>query len=223
MISWQNICKSYLLGNGESLQILRSVNLEIKQHEFLAMIGRSGSGKSTAMYLMGLLDHPCSGDYKFNNKLITQLSDIEKAKLRSQEMGFVFQQFMLLPHLTVGENVALPLSYNKAVKVEDYSQRVEQMLSAVSMLDFIKQMPNQLSGGQQQRVAIARALICQPSLLLADEPTGSLDFDTGAKVMRLFQKINQELGTTILMVTHDSHWSKYSSRVLTVEQGEVLG
>ena len=221
MISWQAVSKHYLWGNGQKHQALDAVDLTIHPHEFIAMVGRSGSGKSTAMYLLGLLDRPSSGEYYFNKKLVSAMSAEEAASLRNQAIGFVFQQYVLLPHLTVAENIALPLAYNPLIKQIEYPARIERALTAVSMLDYQQQRPNQLSGGQQQRVAIARALICEPKLLLADEPTGSLDASNGQQIIKLFQEINSQLGTTIVMVTHDQLWAKYCTRTLQVKSGKV--
>lgn len=222
MIRWHGISKSFTLGSKKQLEVLKNTNLTINQHEFLTIYGKSGSGKSTAMYLLGLLDRPSSGSYYFNEQLTANLNDAELARLRNEEIGFVFQQFMLLPQLTVEENIALPLTYNSSIIEADYKPKIEQTLKNVDMLDFINEKPNQLSGGQQQRVAIARSLICQPKLLLADEPTGALDYDNGLQVLELFKKINLELGTTIVMVTHDKSWANYSSRVLNVSDGAII-
>lgn len=221
MIKWASISKSFRLESGKQLNVLNNANLEIKKHEFLTLYGKSGSGKSTIMYILGLLDRPNSGAYYFDDQLTSEINDAELAKIRNQDIGFVFQQFMLLPQLTVEQNVALPLTYNKAINISDHRSMVEKLLLSLGMIDFIDEKPNQLSGGQQQRIAIARSLICQPKLLLADEPTGSLDYENTQHILKLFQRINNDFGTTIVMVTHDKSWSNFSSRVLNVAEGLI--
>ena len=212
----QNICKDYLMGE-EVSHILKNVNLSIEEGEYLSVLGPSGSGKSTLMNIIGCLDVPTSGNYILQGKTVEDLTSGELADLRSREIGFIFQNSQLLPRLTAIRNVELPLIY-AGVRPKERRRRATAMLERVGLEDRMYHYPNQLSGGQQQRVAIARALVGNPSILLADEPTGALDQKTGKQIMELFQTINDE-GRTILMITHDMNIAAHAHRVVHIIDG----
>ena len=212
----QNICKDYLMGE-EVSHILKNVNLSIEEGEYLSVLGPSGSGKSTLMNIIGCLDVPTSGNYILQGRTVEDLTSGELADLRSREIGFIFQNSQLLPRLTAIRNVELPLIY-AGVRPKERRRRATAMLERVGLADRMYHYPNQLSGGQQQRVAIARALVGNPSILLADEPTGALDQKTGKQIMELFQTINDE-GRTILMITHDMTIAAHAHRVVHIIDG----
>ena len=212
----QNICKDYLMGE-EVSHILKNVNLSIEEGEYLSVLGPSGSGKSTLMNIIGCLDVPTSGNYILQGRTVEDLTSGELADLRSREIGFIFQNSQLLPRLTAIRNVELPLIY-AGVRPKERRRRATAMLERVGLADRMYHYPNQLSGGQQQRVAIARALVGKPSILLADEPTGALDQKTGKQIMELFQTINDE-GRTILMITHDMNIAAHAHRVVHIIDG----
>ena len=212
----RNICKSYHMGD-EDMQVLSNVNLDIDQGEFLSVLGPSGSGKSTLMNIIGCLDVATSGDYTLCGQVIEDMDEAQLAYVRSHEIGFVFQNHQLLPRLTALKNVELPLIY-AGVTPRERRRRAQELLERVGLGDRMNHLPNQLSGGQQQRVAIARALVGNPSILLADEPTGALDQKTGRQVMSLFQELNGE-GRTIIMITHDMHIAAYAHRVVHIIDG----
>ena len=219
MISLKDITKTYHL---ESLDVpvLKRVNLSIEEGEYVAIMGASGSGKSTLMNIIGCLDRPSSGQYFLAGQDLTTLDDDELANIRNQYIGFVFQQFNLLPRLTSLSNVMLPMIYADV----DKSQRIEQATEAlvqVGLKDRIQNRPNQLSGGQQQRVAIARALVNHPALVLADEPTGALDSTTSEEIMNLLTKLNQQ-GTTIVVVTHDANVAARTKRIIRMVDGVIV-
>ncbi|WP_226658703.1 ABC transporter ATP-binding protein [Pseudalkalibacillus hwajinpoensis] len=219
MIQLEDITKSYSLGK-EAVNVLRGISLEIKSGEFVAIMGPSGSGKSTLMNIIGCLDRPTTGSYYLNEEDVSQHKDQELAKVRNQSIGFVFQQFQLLPRLTALKNVELPMVYAGASKKER-EERARDALAKVGLQDRVAHLPNELSGGQKQRVAIARALVNDPSLILADEPTGALDTETSVAIMDLFVQLNQE-GTTIVVVTHEPEVAEYANRVIYVRDG-LLG
>ncbi|MFI4918443.1 MAG: ABC transporter ATP-binding protein [Legionellales bacterium] len=200
--------------------ILKEVSLTVNQGDLLAIVGASGSGKSTLMNIIGLLDKADLGRYILNNQNTADLTDDEAADLRNQNIGFVFQQFNLLPRLTVMQNVALPLTY-RGVGAAEINERVMEALLHVGMQTYVRHRPTQLSGGQQQRVAIARALITEPQVILADEPTGSLDSQTGTEVMNLFLKLHAE-GRTLIVVTHDEQVAAQCKRRITLADGVVV-
>jgi putative ABC transport system ATP-binding protein len=219
MISLKDITKTYHL---ESLEVpvLKRINLSIEEGEYVAIMGASGSGKSTLMNIIGCLDRPSSGQYFLAGQDLTKLDDDELADIRNQYIGFVFQQFNLLPKLTSLANVMLPMIYADV----DKSQRVEQATEAlvqVGLRDRIQNRPNQLSGGQQQRVAIARALVNHPALVLADEPTGALDSTTSEEIMNLLTELNQQ-GTTIAIVTHDANVAARTKRIIRMVDGVII-
>jgi putative ABC transport system ATP-binding protein len=219
MIQLEEITKSYTLGK-EAVNVLRGISLQIKSGEFVAIMGPSGSGKSTLMNIIGCLDRPTTGSYFLNEEDVSQHKDHELAKVRNQSIGFVFQQFQLLPRLTALKNVELPMVYAGATK-QEREERARDALVKVGLQDRVGHLPNELSGGQKQRVAIARALVNDPSLILADEPTGALDTATSVAIMDLFVQLNQE-GTTIVVVTHEPEVAEYASRVIYVRDG-LLG
>lgn len=218
LISLKNIVKSYKNGDQE-LQVLKGINLEVYEGEFVAIMGPSGSGKSTLMNIIGLLDRPTSGDYSLNGKKVETLSDRHLASVRNKEIGFVFQQFFLLSKLNALQNVELPLIY-AGVSVSQRRQLAKQYLEKVELEKRIKHLPSELSGGQKQRVAIARALVNNPSIILADEPTGALDTKTGEQIMALLTALNRE-GKTIIMVTHEPDIADYATRKIVIRDGEI--
>jgi len=199
IIRLENIQKSYFIGN-QAIPVLKGITLDIKKNEYVALMGPSGSGKSTLMYILGCLDSPTGGKYILNQKDVSKMADDDLAEVRNSEIGFVFQQFNLLPRLSAAENVALPLIYAGVSKKERMERSLEA-LEKVGLADRSHHKSNELSGGQIQRVAIARALVNNPSILLADEPTGNLDSKTSVEVMEIFGKI-QQAGNTVVLVTH---------------------
>lgn len=218
VISLADIRKSYFLGKQE-LPVLKGINLEIGRKEYVALMGPSGSGKSTLMNIIGCLDSPTSGAYILNGKNVSQMSDDELATVRNVEIGFVFQQFNLLPRLTAWENVALPLIY-AGIPKKEREERAHAMLDKVGLGDRAAHKPNELSGGQSQRVAIARALVNNPSLILADEPTGNLDTKTSVEIMELFNNIH-EGGNTVVLVTHEEDIANFTRRIIRIRDGVV--
>ena len=216
--STRNIVKQYQMGE-EVQTILKGINLDIREGEFLSVLGPSGSGKSTLMNIIGCLDTPTSGEYMLHGRMIRDLDEKQLARIRSVEIGFIFQQFQLLPRLDAMKNVELPLVY-AGVPPRERARRAEEMLVRVGLQDKLHHNRNQLSGGQQQRVAIARALATNPTLLLADEPTGALDQTTGEQVMALFQELHDE-GRTIIMITHDLKIARHGSRIVNILDGEL--
>jgi putative ABC transport system ATP-binding protein len=220
LIKLTDLVKTYSL-EGISSTVLKEVSLTVNEGDLLAIVGASGSGKSTLMNIIGLLDKADSGTYTLSNTDVAGLTDDESADLRNQSIGFVFQQFNLLPRFTAMQNVALPLTY-RGVSASEIKEKVLQVLEHVGMRQYSHHRPTQLSGGQQQRVAIARALVTEPKVLLADEPTGALDSKTGTEVMNLFLALHAE-GRTIIMVTHDEHVAALCERKITLADGIVVG
>lgn len=218
ILHMQNIYKSYYMGE-EELEILHNVNLTIHSGEFVSILGPSGSGKSTMMNIIGCLDVPSAGKYTLSGNNIDDLNEIDLAKVRNKEIGFVFQSFQLLPRMTALQNVELPLIYS-GVSASERKKRAQTMLERVGLADKLRNLPNQLSGGQQQRVAIARALVTEPTILLADEPTGALDQKTGEQVIALFEELNQD-GRTIIMITHDTSIARHAKRVVKILDGHL--
>lgn len=220
LIKLSSVSKVYRLGP-QTQTVLCDIDMDVAAGELLAIMGASGSGKSTLMNIIGLLDRPSTGQYELNQKSVIHMQDDQLADLRNRSMGFVFQQFFLLPRLDAVGNVALPLIY-RGEKKEVYSKKVAAMLAKVGMTDRALHKPNELSGGQQQRVAIARALIGEPDIVLADEPTGALDSVTGREVMDVFLQLNQEEHKTIIIVTHDPEISKQCRRVIHLKDGRIV-
>src|SRR5450631_4200556 len=218
IIELRSISKSYFMGRME-LKVLKGISLEINKNEYVALMGPSGSGKSTLMNVLGCLDSPTSGQYILNSKDVSKMPDDELAEVRNKEIGFVFQQFNLLPRLTAAENVALPLIYNGTSRKARTELSLE-MLNRVGLSDRSHHKPNELSGGQNQRVAIARALVNSPSIILADEPTGNLDSKTGIEIMALFDTLHAK-GNTIVLVTHEPDIAEYAHRVVHIRDGQI--
>ena len=214
----RGIDKDYIMG-GETVHILKKINLSIDEGEYLSVLGPSGSGKSTLMNIIGCLDTATSGRYTLHGLEIEDLSEAELARIRSREVGFIFQNSQLLPRLDARKNVELPLVY-AGVPPRERRRRAEAMLERVGLQDRMDHLPTQLSGGQQQRVAIARALVGNPSILLADEPTGALDQKTGAQIMELFHELNDE-HRTIIMITHDMNIAAHARRVVRIIDGVI--
>ena len=218
IIHLENIQKSYFMGN-QGIPVLKGINLDIFKNEYVALMGPSGSGKSTLMNILGCLDSPTAGQYILNEKDVSKLTDNDLAEVRNKNIGFVFQQFNLLPRLSAAENVALPLVYAGIGKKERL-QRAKEVLDKVGLADRSHHKPNELSGGQMQRVAIARALINNPAIILADEPTGNLDSKTSSEVMDIFSKI-QASGNTVILVTHEEEIATYAKRIVRLRDGII--
>jgi putative ABC transport system ATP-binding protein len=218
IISLENIHKSYFMGK-QALPVLMGISLEILRNEYVALMGPSGSGKSTLMNILGCLDTPTSGHYILNGQDVSKMRDDDLADVRNNEIGFVFQQFNLLPRLTAAENVALPLVY-AGITRKQRLERAMNVLEKVSLADRSHHKPNELSGGQCQRVAIARALINDPSLILADEPTGNLDSKTSIEIMDIFSSI-RAAGNTVVLVTHEEDIANYAHRIVRLRDGVI--
>ncbi len=221
LIELRDIRKVYQRGEVEVVA-LAGVSLEIEQAEYVALVGASGSGKSTLMNTLGCLDRPTSGSYRLGEEEVTTLSQDARARLRNGQIGFVFQNFNLLNRTTALENVELPLLYGHHLGPRVRRRRATELLERVGLADRMDHHPAQLSGGQQQRVAIARALVNQPSIILADEPTGNLDSKTSAEIIRLFWDLNQNEGITVILVTHDADVARYGRRTITLRDGHVI-
>ena len=215
----EDLWKTYDMGSEQQVHALRGVNLRIQRNEYVAIMGPSGSGKSTLMNLIGCLDTPSQGKYWLNSQLVSELDDDELARIRNKEIGFVFQTFNLLARATSLHNVELPLIY-AGVPAAERSERAKASLTAVGMGDRMSHKPNELSGGQRQRVAVARALVNNPAIILADEPTGNLDSQTGNEIMALFDRLHSE-GNTIVLVTHEHDIAEYAHRIIYIKDGVV--
>ena len=220
IISTEDLWKTYDMGSEQQVHALRGVNIRIQRGEYVAIMGPSGSGKSTLMNLIGCLDTPSKGNYWLNGQLVSELDDDELARIRNKEIGFVFQTFNLLARATSLHNVELPLIY-AGVPAEERLERARQSLTAVGMGDRMNHKPNELSGGQRQRVAIARALVNNPSIILADEPTGNLDSQTGVEIMALFDRLHEQ-GNNIVLVTHEHDIAEYAHRIIHIRDGQVF-
>ncbi|MBH83577.1 MAG: macrolide ABC transporter ATP-binding protein [Flavobacteriales bacterium] len=218
IININNIARHFHLGN-EVIKALKKIDISIEKNEFVALMGQSGSGKSTLMNIIGCLDTPTKGSYHLANKNVSSLNDNSLAEIRNKEIGFIFQSFNLLPKSTALENVMLPLvyaGYNKKIRY----QKAIEALKKVNLSNRVSHKPNELSGGQRQRVAIARALVNNPSIILADEPTGNLDSKTSQEIMSLFQNIHKK-GNTIIIVTHEENIARYAKRIIRLKDGEI--
>jgi putative ABC transport system ATP-binding protein len=220
IICTDDLWKTYDMGSEQQVHALRGVSIRIRRNEYVAIMGPSGSGKSTLMNLIGCLDTPSKGNYWLNGQLVSELDDDQLARIRNKEIGFVFQTFNLLPRATSLHNVELPLIY-AGIPSEERIERAKKVLASVGMESRMNHKPNELSGGQRQRVAIARALVNDPSIILADEPTGNLDSQTGIEIMALFDRLHDQ-GNTIVLVTHEHDIAEYAHRVIHIRDGRVF-
>ncbi|MBJ10587.1 MAG: macrolide ABC transporter ATP-binding protein [Flavobacteriales bacterium] len=218
IIEVKNLARHFKVGS-ELIKAIKQIDLNIQKNEFVALMGQSGSGKSTLMNILGCLDTPTGGSYTLNNHQVGELKDNDLAEIRNKEIGFVFQTFNLLPRSTALENVMLPLVY-AGISNEDREERALIALEKVGLADRVNHRPNELSGGQRQRVAVARALVNNPSIILADEPTGNLDSGTSTEIMALFQEIHKN-GNTVIIVTHEEDIAQYTHRIVRLKDGEV--
>lgn len=220
LILMKGIVKKYYIGQENELEILHGIDLDVEDGEFVSIVGASGSGKSTLMNIIGLLDRPTSGSYFLNGLNISEAKDQDLSKIRNKKIGFVFQNFNLIPRISAIGNVELPMMYGKVEK-EKRQERAIELLKLVDMEDRKDHNPNELSGGQKQRVAIARAMANDPDIILADEPTGALDSKTGRLVMDIFHKLNEVEKKTIILITHNTELAEETSRVLTMSDGRI--
>ena len=219
IIYTEDLWKTYDMGSEQQVHALRGINVQIRNNEYVAIMGPSGSGKSTLMNLIGCLDSPSKGEYWLNQQLVSSLDDDELARIRNKEIGFVFQTFNLLARASALHNVELPLIY-AGVSADERQQRAEEVLRSVGMDNHMHHKPNELSGGQRQRVAIARALINRPAIILADEPTGNLDSQTGNEIMALFDRLHSQ-GNTIVLVTHENDIAQFAHRIIHIRDGVI--
>ena len=218
LLELKNIGKQYIIGT-EEINALRKIDLNIEKGEYVALMGPSGSGKSTLMNIIGCLDTPGRGEYFLNGKEVSRMTENELAEIRNKEIGFIFQTFNLVPRSNALENVALPLVY-AGIKRDERARRAKESLTKVGLADRITHKPNELSGGQRQRVAVARALVNNPSIILADEPTGNLDSKTSEEIMKLFNEIHR-LGNTIIVVTHEEDIAQHALRIVRIKDGMI--
>ena len=221
IIEMKNIVKNFYVGTPNELHIIKEISLEVKEGEFLSIVGASGSGKSTLMNMIGVLDRPTSGEYILDGISVGQMTDNDMSDVRNKKIGFVFQTFNLIPRSSALKNVELPMLY-AGLDGRKRAQRAKELLQLVEMEDRMHHLPNELSGGQKQRVAIARALANDPAILLADEPTGALDSATGRLVMDLFHKVHREDGKTIVLITHNSELAAETDRIVTLRDGCII-
>ncbi len=219
LIEFKNVYKIYQMGDSE-VRAVDGISMTVNKGEFLAIVGQSGSGKSTCMNIIGCLDVPTSGSYFLDGRDVSHMTDDEQAEIRNKKLGFIFQQYNLIPKLNVRQNVELPLLY-AGLSEKEQAERAMEALERVELSDKAKNMPSQLSGGQQQRVSIARALAGNPSIILADEPTGALDSRTGKEVLNFLKKLHKE-GNTIVLITHDNNIAAQAERVIRVHDGKVV-
>ena len=222
VIDMRDIVKSYYIGTPNELKILHEVTLRVYEGEFISIVGQSGSGKSTLMNIIGALDRPTSGEYRLDGTLISSMTNNELSDIRNRKIGFVFQTFNLIPRSNALRNVELPILYNGKRSAAERTNRAKELLELVDMGDRMHHLPNELSGGQKQRVAIARAMANEPSIILADEPTGALDSKTGRLVMDIFHKLHEEEGKTVILITHNETLASETERVLTLSDGAIV-
>jgi len=220
VINTENICKTYLLGETR-IEAVRGISIKINKGELVAIMGPSGSGKSTLMHLLGCLDIPTKGQYFLDGKDVSKLSSDELAEIRNKKIGFVFQTFNLLPHLSLWENIMLPARYNPRGDLKESENRANELLEIVGLADRKKHLPSQLSGGENQRGAIVRALVNSPVIVLADEPTGNLDSQTGLEITTLLKEMNEKHGLTEIIVTHDPNIANFTRRKIKIKDGLV--
>ena len=221
IIRMTDIVKNYYIGTPNELHIIKNVNLTVREGEFISIVGASGSGKSTLMNMIGCLDRPTSGDYFLDGVSVSEMTDDKLSDVRNRKIGFVFQTFNLIPRSSAQKNVELPMLY-AGVDRKTRAGRARELLDLVGMGDRVEHQPNELSGGQKQRVAIARALANDPAILLADEPTGALDSETGHLVMNLFHRIHEKDGKTIVLITHNTELAEETQRIITLKDGTVV-
>lgn len=221
IIEMKNIVKSFYIGTPNQLNILKNINITVKEGEFVSIVGASGSGKSTLMNIIGALDRPTSGTYILDETDVNEKSDDGLSEIRNKKIGFVFQTYNLIPRSSALKNVELPMLYY-GMNPNDRRKRAEELLELVEMKDRMSHQPSELSGGQKQRVAIARALANNPSIILADEPTGALDSTTGRLVMDLFHKIHEQEGKTIILITHNNELAEETEKIIILKDGEVI-
>jgi len=219
VIQLQGLQRRYVMG-AEFIDALRAVDLTVEANEYLAIMGQSGSGKSTLMNIIGCLDRPTAGEYRLNQQRVSEMNDRELARARNQAIGFVFQTFNLLPRMTALANVEVPLIYS-GLNRKDRFARAKSALETVGLADRMMHRPSELSGGQRQRVAVARALVTNPSILLADEPTGNLDSSTGNEIMKLFDSLHEQ-GNTLIVVTHEQHIADHAERIVRLSDGDII-
>ena len=222
MICMRDIVKTFYIGTPNELEILHNINFDLREGEFISIVGQSGSGKSTLMNLIGALDKPTSGTYILEGEDISDLSDNALSDIRNQKIGFVFQTFNLIPRSNALRNVELPMLY-LGMESSKRVKRARELLDMVGMSDRTRHLPNELSGGQKQRVAIARAMANDPSIILADEPTGALDSTTGQLVMNIFHELHEQHGKTIVLITHNERLAAETQRIFTLEDGRIVG
>ena len=221
MIQTKNLSKIYNEGKSNECRALDGVNLEIKDGEFVAIMGKSGSGKSTLMHLIAGVDYPTSGQVEIDGKEINKLSEKQLSQFRNKEVGIIMQQFFLIEECSVIENVRMPLDFSKE-KIKDKDERAVKLICQMGLKDYVKKKVRELSGGEKQRVAIARALVNDPEILLADEPTGSLDSENSDNIMQLMQRINQKFNKTIIVITHEKDIAKYCDRLIVLSDGKIV-
>lgn len=221
VIEMKKIVKSFFIGSPNELHVLKGIDITIKKGEFVSIVGQSGSGKSTLMNIIGALDRPTSGEYKLDDANLNELNEDDLSDIRNQKIGFVFQTFNLIPRSNAIRNVEVPMLYN-GINSSKRISRAKELLSMVGMGDRMNHLPNELSGGQKQRVAIARSMANNPSIILADEPTGALDTQTGRMVMDIFHKLHKEEKKTIVLITHNAELADETERVITIKDGEII-
>lgn len=222
MMVLSGITKNFFIGSPNELHVLKGIDLEVYEGEFVAIVGQSGSGKSTLMNIIGALDRPTAGEYHLDGVDMIKAKDAELSKIRNRKIGFVFQTYNLIAKTNALKNVEMPMLYG-SIGMKERQKRAKELLELVEMSDRMKHLPEELSGGQKQRVAIARAMAMDPSIILADEPTGALDSETGRMVMDLFHKLHKEKGKTIILITHSPELASETQRVITIKDGNIIG